>query len=79
MKHINDYLEKEAIDRILDTAKVYNYRDYLIIRILWRSGMRASELLGLTPAAIEWQNNVINVINGKGGKDRRVYLDSETM
>jgi len=60
-------------------VKVYNDCDYLIIRILWRTGMRASELLGITLAAIECQNNVINVINGKGGKDQRVYLDSETV
>jgi integrase len=68
MKHINDYLEKPDIDRILDIAKIYNYRDYLIILVLWHSGMRASELLSITPATIEWQNNVVNVINGKGGK-----------
>ena len=71
MKHINDYLEKPEIDKILDAAKVYNYRDWLIIRVLWRSGMRASELLGITPAAVEWGDNVVNVINGKGGKERR--------
>ena len=44
MKHINDYLEKEAVDEILDIAKVYNDCDYLIIRILWRSGMMAINL-----------------------------------
>ena len=71
MKHINDYLEKPEIDKILDAAKVYNYRDWLIIRVLWRSGMRASELLGITRAAVEWGDNVVNVINGKGGKERR--------
>ena len=79
IKHINDYLEKPDIDRILDAAKVYNYRDWLIIQMLWRGGMRASELLGITPAAIEWQKNVVNIINGKGGKDRRIYLHTETM
>jgi len=71
MKHINDYLKKAEIDKILDAAKVYNYRDWLIIRVLWRSGMRASELLGITRAAVEWGDNVVNVINGKGGKERR--------
>jgi len=79
MKRINDYLEKEAINKILEAAKVCNDRDWLIIKVLWGGGIRASELLAITPADIEWKNNVVNVINGKGGKDRRIYLKTETM
>jgi site-specific recombinase XerD len=70
VKHINDYLEKGAIDKILEAAKVYDYRDWFIIQMLWRRGMRVSELLGITAAAVEWRNNVVNIINGNGGKDR---------
>ena len=79
MKHVTDYLEKPDINRILDAARACNSRDYLIIRVLWRSGIRASELLGIVPAAIEWHNGIINIVNGKGDKERRVFVDSETL
>jgi integrase/recombinase XerC len=79
MRDITDYLEKEQVDRILTAAKACNSRDYLIMRTLWRTGTRVSELLGITPSAIEFKNQVVNITNGKGGKQRRVLLDEETM
>jgi integrase/recombinase XerD len=54
-------------------------RDYLIIKTLWETGMRASELLALTPSDIEQKHEVITITNGKGGKERRVLVKSETV
>jgi len=67
------------MDQILAAAKTCNSRDYLIMRTLWRTGTRVSEFLGITPSAIEFKNQVVNITNGKGGKQRRVLLDEETM
>ena len=78
MKKITDYLEKEKIDRLLQMA-MYNDRDYLMLRILWRTGMRAGEATSFTPADVEPHNSVINIVKAKGNKQRRVVLDSETM
>jgi integrase/recombinase XerD len=79
MKHLSDYLEPEQVHAMLDAARTCSQRDYLIIKTLWETGMRASELLALTPADIEKKNEVITVTNGKGGKERRVLLKSETV
>ncbi|MGB8312181.1 MAG: tyrosine-type recombinase/integrase [Halobacteriota archaeon] len=79
MKDITDYLEKEQVDQVLAAAGKCSLRDYLIIRVLWRAGIRVSELLNIMPAAIEFHNQVVNITNGKGGKQRRVLLDEETM
>jgi integrase/recombinase XerD len=79
VKNITDYLPKDQVDKLLEVAYTSNYRDYLIIRVLWRTGVRVSELLNIAPRDIEWANNVVNVVKGKGGKQRRVLLDNETL
>jgi integrase/recombinase XerD len=79
VKNITDYLHKDQVDKLLEMAYASNYRDYLMIRVLWRTGVRVSELLNIAPRDIEWQNNVVNITKGKGGKQRRVLLDNETL
>ena len=79
MKHLSDYLEPEQVHAMLDAAHASSQRDYLIIKTLWETGMRASELLALTPADIERKHEVITITNGKGGKERRVLVKSETV
>jgi integrase/recombinase XerD len=79
MKNITDYLEKEQIDQVLAAAHQCSQRDYLMLRVLWRTGVRVNELLTITPRDIEPQNSVVNVTKAKGGKQRRVHLDAETI
>ena len=71
--------KKEKVHEILRYAEACSLRDYLILRVLWESGLRVSELAALTPRDLEPHNQVINVINGKGNKSRRAYVDSGTM
>ena len=79
MKHLSDYLEPEQVHAMLDAARVSSHRDYLIIKTLWETGIRASELLALTSADIKRKHEVITITNGKGGKERRVLVKSETV
>lgn len=79
MKNITDYLEREQVDAILNAAKIANHRDYLLIRVLWRTGIRVSELINIKPGDIEWNNQVVNITKAKRGKQRRVLLDEETL
>jgi site-specific recombinase XerD len=79
MKHIDDYLEPERVNAMLDAANACSSRDYLMLRILWRSGIRVSELVNIRLKDIEWDNCVVNILKAKGGKQRRVLLDSETI
>jgi integrase/recombinase XerD len=79
VKNITDYLEREQVDAILEAAKIANLRDYLLIRVLWRTGVRVNELVNIKPGDIEWGNQVVNVTKAKRGKQRRVLLDEETL
>jgi integrase/recombinase XerD len=77
MKNITDYLEKEQVDQVLGAAHQCSAREYRMLRMLWRTGVRVNELLTITPRDIEPHNNVMNVTQAKGGKQRRVHLDAE--
>jgi integrase/recombinase XerD len=79
VKNIEDYLEKEKVATLLDHARTCNLRDYLMLRILWRTGIRVSELLSIRPQDLEPHNQVVNITKAKGNKQRRVMLDPETL
>ncbi len=79
MKDITNYLEKPQIDALLQAAAACDNRDYLIMRVLWRTGVRVDELLHIRPRDIEYNNKVVNIVRAKGGKQRRVPLDLETL
>jgi len=79
MTKIPDYLEKEQIDEILRAAETSSTRDYLLLRFMWRTGVRVSEVINVTPKDIEFKNAVVNIRKAKGGRQRRVPLDEETL
>ena len=79
MTKIPDYLEKEQVDEILNAAKTCNHRDYLLLRFMWRTGVRVSEVINVTPKDIEYKNGVVNIRKAKGGRQRRVPLDQDTL
>ena len=79
VKNITDYLEKEHVDQVLEVAHQCSERDYLMLRVLWRTGVRVSELLNIRPSDVEMRNSVVNITKAKGGKQRRVHLDGETI
>jgi integrase/recombinase XerD len=76
---IPDYLEKEQVDEILQAAETSSKRDYLLLRFMWRTGVRVSEVINVTPRDIEFKNVVVNIRKAKGGRQRRVPLDEETL
>jgi len=79
MKNITNYLEADQVRTIEDCAHAYSERDFLILRILFRTGMRVSELVSMRPQDIEEHNQVINIVKAKGNKQRRIILDTETI
>lgn len=79
MTKIPDYLEKEQVVEMLDAAKTCSTRDYLLLRFMWRTGVRVSEAINVTPNDIEFKNSVVNIRKAKGGRQRRVLLDEETL
>lgn len=51
----------------------------MLVRFMWRTGVRVSEVINVTPNDIEFKNNVVNTRKAKGGRQRRVVLDQETL
>jgi integrase len=60
-------------------AAARSTRDYLVIRILWRTGIRVDELLHIRPVDLEHHTNIVRIVRAKGSKQRRVPLDSRTL
>ena len=75
-KHLPTFLDfAQAHDALAlpDTSTPLGIRDAAILEILYDTGMRASELLGLTLAKENLKNGEIRV-TGKGNKERIVFI-----
>ncbi len=71
-----DFLEMEEIERIFEAAagaSLKALRDRAILELLFSSGMRVSELVGLNRDQINMKTGEISV-RGKGGKTRVVFI-----
>lgn len=68
------YLTEEETARLIDTAKEKDVRMKTMLEVLYASGMRVSELVGLTVLAVTKDNKTITV-TGKGNKERIVPLN----
>ncbi|MBU2612513.1 MAG: tyrosine-type recombinase/integrase [Nanoarchaeota archaeon] len=65
-------ISKEKIKIMIDSCE--NLKHKLIIKFLYSSGLRLSELLNLKRSDIDFDNNLILVRQGKGAKDRMTLL-----
>lgn len=54
-----------------------DYRDRAALLILFYSGLRANELLGLRLDSIDYTHRLLHVVTGKGGTDRDVPFTTE--
>jgi integrase/recombinase XerD len=79
MKDLKGYLEPEEIEKLLNSCN--SLVSYLIIRILWRTGMRVSELISLKVSDILWKERIIIVktLKKKGHQERRIPIDQKTL
>ena len=53
-------------------------RDRAMFMLMLRSGLRVEEVANLSLAAIDWRRMRLYVYNGKGAKDRVVYISPDT-
>jgi integrase len=77
-----EYLNKKQIDEAIAKAANYRYKDYLRIKTLAQTGLRASELVGSEklPGLKLQDINVLEgtiIVNGKGNKYRTVDSPKE--
>jgi len=74
-------IKKETLPKVISLEEVgdiikntNNIKHRCIVSLLYSSGLRRGELLNLKLNDIDSKRMVINVINGKGGKDRLTIL-----
>jgi site-specific recombinase XerD len=68
-------LSQDEIQRMFDVCT--NLKHKTILAVLYSTGMRVSELINLKWQHIDRSRMVINIIAGKGKKDRQVMLSPE--
>ena len=69
-------LSESEVDHLLnapDSSVVVEHRDLAMLEVLYASGLRVSELVGLTLPQLSLNQGVVRVF-GKGGKERLVPL-----
>ena len=70
------YLKHSQVLRLI--ASIEDNRDRLIVRTIYATGVRVSELCGINIEDIDFEDETIKV-RGKGGKIRIVFVDHETL
>lgn len=73
------FLEPAQVERLLkscDQSTIIGQRDYAILLLLARLGLRAGEVAGLTLDDIDWEAGEISV-RGKGARQDRLPLPSD--
>ena len=66
----------EALIQAADTSTPAGLRDRAMVELMYATGLRVSELVGLPATAINLRQGVLRV-SGKGGKERLVPLGEE--
>jgi integrase/recombinase XerC/integrase/recombinase XerD len=70
------YLKHNQVLRLIDSIE--DTRDKLIVRTIYATGVRVSELCNIDVADIDFDEHTIR-IRGKGDKIRTVFIDDETL
>ena len=85
IKNLKAYLSPEQVEKVI--AATTNLRDKLLVRVLWRTGIRVSELIGINVSDIDYERRGIIIKvqkmrkrDGKPVERRRVVpIDQGTL
>ncbi len=76
-----DTLSEAEIDLLLaapDTSTAYGLRDQAMLELMYASGLRVSELIGIEMGQIDMQLGVVKIL-GKGNKERLVPVGEQAL
>lgn len=77
-RRLPDVLTAEEVKALLEQPNrrcPTGLRNYTMMLLMYRAGLRVSEVLHLTPKDIDWKAGDVRVNEGKGGKDRVMPLE----
>ena len=74
-KPLPRHLKDDQVTRLL--AVITDVRDRAMFMLMLRCGLRVQEVADLTVDAVDYQRKQIFVSEGKGGKDRVVYVSED--
>jgi len=81
-KHLPKVISKEDVAKLLampNTGCPTGLRNRVMLEVMYRCGLRVSEVTKLAPTDIDWANHSLLVRDGKGSKDRVVPFDQPTL
>ena len=73
-----EVLTKDEVHALLDACGKEAWtdrRNYALLVLLWRTGLRIAEALALRPCDVDLERGAIRVLHGKGGRARTVGID----
>lgn len=78
MKYPAEVLTRQEVGALLEACgkeKWTDRRNYALIVLLYRTGLRISEALSIRPCDVNLERGAIRVLRGKGGRARTVGID----
>lgn len=78
-KKLPKYLKVDAVIKVLAIPPNHKFRDRLILRVLYKCGLRVSELCNLEIKNIDFKDGTVKIVAGKGDKDRVVPIDQHSL
>jgi site-specific recombinase XerD len=70
-------LPREQVQRLF--AQIVHPMDRALFLVILRCGLRVSEVANLKLEQIDWEQQALHVVQGKGRKDRRVYMSPDAV
>jgi site-specific recombinase XerD len=70
-------LSREQVQRLF--AQIEHPMDRALFLVILRCGLRVSEVAQLKLEHIDWEQQALHVVQGKGRKDRRVYMSPDAV
>jgi site-specific recombinase XerD len=79
-RRLPDAPKREAVDKqlaLLEGEGPLPLRNRALVELVYSAGLRSAEAVGLDLADVDFEQELVHVRNGKGGKDRVIPLGEE--